>query len=145
VGFQESIKHKQHRRRKNMDTTAKYKIFNIDNEGMSDMFSKIFWQTREANTNINDQQNEIKQAALELYEKFKGDYKKLNRAKAHFGRISEMELEEEAHNYAMTKTFTFFCEFAETDQAITERFLNLVNDAPTSFFNALRGVLGEEK
>ena len=56
-----------------------------------------------------------------------------------------MDMEEEAHNYAMTNTFTFFSEFNESDDAVVNRFLNLVNDSPTTFFNSLKDVLGEEK
>ena len=128
-----------------MDSTQKHKILTIDNSGMSEMFSKIFWQIREVNNDINEHQNEIKRAALELYDRFKKDYKRYNRAKTHFGSLTLMELEEEAHNYAMTKTVVFFNEFTDTDNAIVERFSSIVNDSPKTFFKALKEVLGEEK
>lgn len=127
------------------EPTNRHKIISIDNDGMADMSAKMYWQTGQANKDINDQQNTAKQAIYELYSEYKGTYKKLNRARAHFGRITEMELEEEADSYAMTKTFTFFSECADTDRAITDQYLNLVNDGPTTFLNAMKDVLGEEE
>lgn len=125
-----------------MDISNLFKIVNVDNSDMSKMASKMFADAGKASHYLMIHQNDYKERALAVYEEFRENYIKNHRASMYFGRVSPMDLEDEAHEYALSKTISTLERFKETDNAIVEQHMKIVKQSPENFLKTMLEVLG---
>ncbi len=125
-----------------MDYEQLFRIVSLDNSDMVKMLKGLFSESVKASHFVSLHQNDFKERALAMYEEFKKTYKKGHYAQLYFGRINQMDLEEEAHRYGISMTLSTLAEFTDIDNAILEQHMKIVNESPKSFLTAMIDVLG---
>jgi hypothetical protein len=126
------------------NNTKKFKISNLNNDEMFRSLRGMFGDSGKIGYYISLQQNDFKERALALYEEFKKNYKRGHYAQLYFNRISYMDLEEEAHRFGLSMTFSTLSEFSNIDKDILDQNMRIVTESPKNFISAMIDVLGKE-
>jgi hypothetical protein len=116
-------------------------IRNIESTGLYSPFADIFSSVVNANRDILDTQNNLKELGLKIFKKTKREYLRANRHLTFLGKKSTFELLKESDEHGLTGMINFINGFTGIDDEIVKRFLKLAHQAPEKFLTACQMVL----